>query len=270
MSALDSPPTDAAFAFEQARRRDAERRLTEQRQALARLVHEFRSPLNAIAGFAEIMEGGRFGPLGDPRYAGYARDIRVSALQLAEAVAELLAQAKFEAGQHCIEDERLSLREIVESCAPTINGLVAAKGIALKVVHRAEVALTANRQALCQIVVNLVSNAVKFSAQNAAVALDIDRDAAGRAVFSVVDSGCGIALDNLNRVKIPYAHSSLGSRGEVGTGLGLSIVAFLLEQHGGTLEIDSAPGKGTTVRAIFPEWRSDAAERATSAKRSWR
>jgi signal transduction histidine kinase len=270
MSTFESPPTEAAFAAEQVLRRDAEKRLAEQRQLLARLVHDFRSPLNAIAGFAEIMEGGHFGPLGDPRYIDYARDIRMSALQLAETVSELLDQAKFEAGQQHLADERLSLREIVEACAATINGLAAAKGIAISVAHRAEVALMADRRALCQIFVNLVSNAVKFSTQNATVALCIDRDSAGRAVFTVTDGGCGIASVDLDRVKIPYAHSSPGSRGEAGTGLGLSIVAILLEQHGGVLEIDSAPGQGTTVRAIFPEWRSDAADRAADAKRAWR
>ncbi len=270
MSSFESPPTAAAFAAEQARREDAERRLAEQRQLLARLVHDFRSPLNAIAGFAEIMEGGHFGPLGNPRYTDYARDIRMAALQLAETVAELLDQAKFEAGQRRLADERLSLREIVEGCATTINGLAAAKGIVVAVAHRAEVALTADRRALHQIVVNLVSNAVKFSTQNATVALDIDRDAAGRAVLTVADGGCGIALADLDRVKIPYAHSRPGSGGEAGTGLGLSIVAILLEQHGGTLELDSVPGKGTTVRAIFPEWRSDAVDRNACALRSWR
>jgi two-component system, cell cycle sensor histidine kinase PleC len=270
MSAFESPPTAAAFAAEQARREDAERRLAEQRQLLARLVHDFRSPLNAIAGFAEIMEGGHFGPLGDKRYEGYARDIRMSALQLAETVAEMLDQAKFEAGQPRLADERLNLREIVEGCLATINGLSAAKGIEVSIAHRAEVALTADRRALHQIFVNLVSNAVKFSTQNATVCVDVDVDAAGRTVLTVADGGCGIALDDLDRVKIPYAHSRPGSCGEVGTGLGLSIVAILLEQHGGTLEIDSVPDKGTTVRAIFPEWRSDAADRAASAKRAWR
>lgn len=270
MGPIESPPTAAAFAAEQARRRDAERRLAEQRQLLARLVHDFRSPLNAIAGFAEIMAGGHFGPLGDPRYVDYARNIRMSALQLADAVSDLLDQAKFEAGQRRLEDEWLTLREIVESCAATVAGLAAAKRIEVGVAHRAEVALMADRQALCQICVNLVSNAVKFSAQNATVALCIDRDSTGRAVLSVVDGGCGIALADLDRVKIPYAHSTFGSRGEAGTGLGLSIVAILLEQHGGNLEIDSAPGLGTTVRAVFPEWRSDAAERAAAGRRPWR
>lgn len=270
MSSSESPPTSAALAAEQALRRDAERRLAEQRQMLARLVHDFRSPLNAIAGFAEIMEGGHFGPLGDPRYVGYARDIRASALQLAETVAELLDQAKFEAGQRRLEDEWLTLREIAESCAATVAGLAAAKCIAVEIANRAEVALMADRRALCQIFLNLVSNAVKFSAPNATVVLCIDRDPAGRAVFTVADGGCGIASDDLDRVKIPYAHSSPGSRGEPGTGLGLSIVAILLEQHGGTLEIDSVPGQGTTVRAIFPEWRSDAADRAAAARRTWR
>jgi signal transduction histidine kinase len=270
MDTPGSSPTEAALAAEQARRRDAERRLAEQRQLLARLVHDFRSPLNAIAGFAEIMEGGRFGPLGDPRYAGYARDIRVSALQLAETVTQLLDQTKFEEGQYRLEDERVTLRETVEGCAATIGGLAVAKGIALAIAYRAEVALTADRRALHQIIVNLVSNAVKFSAPNATVALDIDRDAAGRAVLTVADGGCGIALADLDRVKIPYAHSSTGSCGEAGTGLGLSIVAILLEQHGGVLEIDSVPGKGTSVRAIFPEWRSGAADRAADAKRALR
>ena len=270
MSSSEPPPTEAAFAAEQARRLEAEERLAEQRQRLARLVHDFRSPLNAIAGFAEIMEGGYFGPLGDPRYVDYVRDIRMSALQLAETVTELLDQAKFEAGPPRLVDERLSLREIFDGCAATINGLAAAKKIAVTFEHRSEVVLTADRRALHQIVVNLVSNAVKFSSQNATVALDIDRDVAGRAVLSIVDGGCGIALVDQTRVKIPYAHSSLGSSGEAGTGLGLSIVAILLEQHGGILEIDSVPGKGTTVRAIFPDWRSDAADRAAAAKRAWR
>lgn len=270
MDRQGSSPTEAALAAEQARRRDAERRLAEQRQMLARLVHDFRSPLNAIAGFAQIMEGGRFGPLGDPRYAGYARDIRMSALQLAETVSDMLDQAKFEAGQRRLEDERLNLREIVEGCAATVNGLAAAKCIAVTVEYLAEVALTADRRALQQIPLNLASNAVKFSTQNATATLGVDQDAAGRVVLTVADGGCGIASDDLVRVKIRYAHSRPGSRGEAGAGLGLSIVASLLEQHGGTLEIDSAPDQGTTVRAVFPEWRSDAADRVGAARRASR
>jgi len=270
MTANESLPLETAFAAEQVRRRDAERRLAEQRELLARFAHDFRSPLNAIAGFAEIMAEGRFGPLGDRRYADYARNIRMSALQLADAVADMLDQAKFEAGQRRLKDEWLSMREIVENGSAAVAGLAAAKSVAIEIAYRAEVALMADRRALCQIYVNLVSNAVKFSPSNTTVALCIDRDAAGRAVLSVADGGCGIAWDDLDRVKIPYADSSLDSRSDVGTGLGLSIVAILLEQHGGTLEIDSAPGQGTTVRAIFPEWRSDAAERAAAAKRPWR
>jgi two-component system, cell cycle sensor histidine kinase PleC len=255
MSDPDSipPPTVAELA------RDLERaqlRLAEQRQLLARLVHDFRSPLNAIAGFAEIMETERFGPLGARRYVEYARDIRMSALQLAEIVADTLDGARFAAGNFHLDDEKLSIGSVVEAVFHTIKGLASAKRVGIDLQIQAEAIVVADRAALRQILLNLVSNAVKFTDPSGTISIRFYRNDSDCVVLEVADNGCGIAAEDIGKLTVAFAHSRRGSGGEAGTGLGLSIVAKLVELHGGTLAIDSALGEGTRVRVTLPAWRS--------------
>ena len=255
MSDSDPPPqpsyTDLVRDLDR-----AQRRLADQRQLLARLVHDFRSPLNAIAGFAEIMETERFGPLGAKRYVEYARDIRMSALQLAEAVADTLDGARFEAGKFRLDDEKISIGSVVDTTFPTIKGLASAKRVGIDIRIQAEAVVVADRTALRQILLNLVSNAVKFTDTGGAVSVRFYRNESDCVVLEVADNGCGIAADEIGRLTVAYAHSRRGSGGEAGTGLGLSIVAKLVELHGGTLEIQSKLGEGTRVLATLPAWRS--------------
>jgi signal transduction histidine kinase len=260
----DFDPMANELAVERAKRRLAERQLAEQRQFVACLIHDFRSPLNAIAGFAEIMQDERFGPLGNARYAQYARDIRSAALNLADFVADTLDRARFEAGQYRLEEDYVALAPVVERCRDALAGLAARKNIGLLFAPEDEVSLLADPRALRQIVINLLSNAIKFSNPAGRVSVEIQRDEDMRVVLAVSDQGCGIAPGDLDKLRIPYALSRPGGAGEAGTGLGLSIVHNLTALHGGSVEFENRPGGGTRVRVLLPAWRAQAQERSPS------
>ncbi|MFM7346877.1 MAG: sensor histidine kinase [Tagaea sp.] len=235
---------------------DLRARLDRQREFMARLVHEFRSPLNAIAGFAEIMADGRFGPLGNPRYVDYAKDIRSAALQLAELAGDMLDAAKFGSGRYTLEEARCDLAEALRSAVSAMRGLALRKRQTLETSLPEHLPLFADARALRQVAINLLSNAIKFTPADGAVRLSAGADAQGAIEFAVGDTGLGMSAEEISRAREPFKGSSDGVWGERGSGLGLPIVRALVELHGGTVEIASERGEGTLVRVRLPAWRA--------------
>lgn len=222
---------------------------------LANMSHELRTPLNAIIGFSELIATQPFGKI-EPRYADFAADILASGKHLLELINDLLDMAKIEAGQMPIADERVDLAPLIRSCAAMMAPRAEEGGVVVTVAAGADgPMLRGDRRAIRQILLNLVSNAVKFTQRGGSVELRAEATADGFALV-VRDTGIGISKDALSRLGEAFQQADATiSRRFGGTGLGLAITRKLLALHGGTLRFDSEPGAGTTVWAVFPAER---------------
>jgi len=223
---------------------------------LANMSHELRTPLNAIIGFAEIMRDRLLGSIGNPRYAEYAEDIHSSATHLLGIINDILDLSKVEAGRLELTEELIDLHVIVRSTVALLRDRAAAGGLEIKTeLMGPSLPLRGDERKLKQIVTNLLSNAVKFTPAGGDIVVAA-RIEERRGVLEVRDSGIGIAPEHVARALSPFGQvDSRLSRRYEGTGLGLPLARALTELHGGTLTLDSAPGRGTTVRVILPPER---------------
>lgn len=220
----------------------------------ASLGHDLKTPLNAILGYAEIMQAGLMGPMPKP-YADYPAIIHESGIDLLLMVDDLLDLARSEAGQPRLEPEPVDLAASAESVIRQLAGQAARAGVTLKLKAEADVWAEADARAVRQIWQNLVSNAVKYSERGKTVTLETRVDD-GAAVLSVTDRGAGIAPGDLVRLTEPFQQ---GTGAKPGTGLGLSVVRRFAELHGGGLKIESKPGKGTRATVTLPLSAADIA-----------
>jgi len=223
---------------------------------LANMSHELRTPLNAILGFSELLENELFGPIGDPRYLEFARDIHRSGSHLLEIIGNILDLAKVEAGQFRLDEQEFDLVDAIRGSERLIAESARRKDIALRIeAPPGGVLLKADLTRLRQILLNLLSNAVKFTPEGGRVALVCAR-AGDELALRIVDSGIGIDPTEIARVMQPFhqVDSSLARRYD-GAGLGLPLTQSLVDLHGGTMHIDSEPGAGTTVTVLLPGWR---------------
>jgi signal transduction histidine kinase len=226
-------------------------------QFLANMSHELRTPLNAVIGFSEIMTDRLFGPLGDPRYEEYARDIRESGRHLLTLINDILDLSKIEARQATLREEQVSLAEVVDACVRLVDDRAQRGNLALAIADFDEFPpLWADRIKLKQILLNLLSNAIKFTPAGGSVGLSGARNRDGSIVVRVTDTGIGMRAQDIPTALQPFrqVESSL-SRKHEGTGLGLPLTKAIVEMHGGTLAIASTPGKGTTVSFTIPAER---------------
>jgi PAS domain S-box-containing protein len=223
---------------------------------LANMSHELRTPLNAIIGFAEVIKDEMFGPLGQAKYADYANDIYTSGRHLLDLINDILDLAKLEAGKLELREEEVSLRRTVEECTTLMRNRAEKADVLLATEVEPRVGkLRCDERALKQVLLNFLSNAVKFTPPGGTVTTRLCRVAEGVAL-SVSDTGIG-----MNPAEIKVALSAFGqvdskvARQHQGSGLGIPISKSLIELHGGRLEIESTPGHGTTMTAIFPSTR---------------
>jgi two-component system cell cycle sensor histidine kinase PleC len=225
-------------------------------QFLANMSHELRTPLNAIIGFSEIIEGEFFGPVGNKRYSDYARDIAASGRHLVGLIGDVLDMSKIEAGGYTLAESELSVGDFARDTLRLMRGhaQVANVALALDMEPAADVGIRADGQALRQIAINLLGNAIKFSHSGGQVQIVVRRAKDGLE-FAVADNGIGIAEDALAHVTEPFrqAHGVAGKFG--GAGLGLSISKRLAEMHGGRLRLESTLGRGTVATVWLPASR---------------
>ncbi len=227
---------------------------------LANMSHELRTPLNAINGFSEIMAGELFGPLGDPRYKGYAADILKSGQHLLSLINDILDMAKIEAGKMTLHYERVSLKEVVEDAARLMRGRIQEAGLHLVVDAPDLPEVEADHRGLKQVLLNLISNAVKFTPEGGDIVVGLSQSAPGRIRVAVTDTGIGIAPEDVARLARPFEQvEGQHSKTTQGTGLGLALTKSLIELHGGQLTIESEPGQGTTVSFDLPVRRPETA-----------
>ncbi len=222
-------------------------------QFLATMSHELRTPLNAVLGFSEVMLNGAFGPIGNERYRGYIQDIHSSGKHLLNIVNDVLDLSKAASGKLELAEERVDAVETVRSACRLLAPRIYEAGLAITISMPPDgLVVLADERLLKQMLLNLLSNACKFTPRGGSIECALAVDAAG-VRFSVTDTGTGIPPEHLDRVLHPFVQvdSSLSRRHE-GTGLGLTLVKAMAELHGGSLQLDSAPGRGTVATVRLP------------------
>ena len=220
---------------------------------LANMSHELRTPLNAIIGFSEALERELFGPVGNPRYREYAEDIHDSGVHLLNLINDILDLSKIEAGHFNLHEEEVELDHIVASACRIVRPRAQQASIRVETsLPTPPVVLLADERALKQVLINLISNAIKFSSDGDAVRVEANIHADGLRI-AVIDQGIGIAADDIPKALEPFTQiDGTLSRSHEGTGLGLPLAKHLAELHGGSLTIESTPGQGTTVNVDLP------------------
>ncbi len=226
---------------------------------LANMSHELRTPLNAIIGFSEMMCLETFGPVGGAQYREYVRDIYDSGTHLLSLINDILDLSKVEAGKLELYEEPVDIAKAVISCLRIVKERAKENGIQLANRLGGDLPrLFADERAVKQIVLNLLSNAIKFTPVGGKGTVHAEIDEDGCFAISVTDTGIGIDADDIPKMFTPFSQvdDSL-TRKQEGTGLGLPLVKSLVEKHGGTIELESELGRGTTATIRFPAGRTN-------------
>ncbi|MEQ9151380.1 MAG: ammonium transporter [Parvibaculaceae bacterium] len=227
-------------------------------QFLANMSHELRTPLNAIIGFSEVMNGELFGPMENERYKDYVGDIHKSSSHLLSLINDILDLSKIEADRYELYEEELDVPEVVASCERMMRHRSEEAGVNLTVtVDDGLPLLMADKRALRQIMLNLVSNAVKFTPKGGSIQLAAFLEPDRRMAFRVTDTGVGMAKKDIPIALEPFRQIGKDSNiySTEGTGLGLPLTRALARMHGATLVIESEPGEGTTITVRMPHDR---------------
>ncbi len=220
---------------------------------LAAVSHELRTPLNVILGFSDVLLHEMFGSFADQRQKEYVALIRQSGQHLLDVVTSILDISRIESGTYTALPEPFRFAEAVEMCQSMMNLPAGQKDIALTTQIAADAGeINADRRAVQQMLINLASNAIKFTPDGGAVTIGAKR-IGSRLHFWVSDTGIGIAEADMANLGKPFTqvHNDYTRRYE-GTGLGLSLVKGLVALHDGTMSIESAPGEGTRVTISLP------------------
>ena len=236
------------------KRAEAERANASKTAFLANMSHELRTPLNAILGFSEIIARECLGPIGSPRYKEYAGDIHSSGAHLLSLINDLLDVAKIEAGRMEIEPHMVETARVLESALKILGPKARERRQKLSInVDDDAAILYADERALKQIVINLVSNAVKFTQEGGLVDIVARRTATGNFELMVADNGPGIPKEKIDHIFRPFSRmDNRYDSDHSGTGLGLTLVRGLAELHGGRAWMQSEQCKGTRVYVVLP------------------
>lgn len=228
---------------------------TRQLEFLATVSHEVRTPLNSIIGFAELMLHERFGPIGNTRYKGYAEDIHQSGLYALSLLNDLLDISKIEAGKFELDFTAVDVAEVVEACVASLQPLAKRTRIVLRTSLADDLPMVlADPRRLRQILLNLLTNAIKFTEEGGQVIVSgtmTDEELRLR----VRDSGVGMSKNDIAYAMIPFHQLDTSPRRQSGTGLGLPLTKALTDAIRARLELTSEPGVGTSADVIFPESR---------------
>jgi signal transduction histidine kinase len=222
---------------------------------LATMSHELRTPLNAIIGFSEMLTQEVFGPLSNDRYREYCGSIGESGHHLLAIINDVLDISKMEAGKLQLYFEEVDLQQLLDGSCRLVRPKVYEAGVELKLLacEPPLEPITADAVKLKQIVLNLLSNALKFTPPGGEIALGYGRTPEGGVYIRVTDSGIGMTEEEVAVALQPFQQvDNTHTRKYEGTGLGLPLAKGLAEQHGGKLEVESQPGRGTSVTIYLP------------------
>jgi len=238
-------------------RRHAEAANIAKSRFLAQMSHELRTPLNAILGFSEVMKSEVFGPHSVPTYKEYAGDIHNSGVHLLNLINEILDLSRIESGHYELNEEAVSLTQIVEDCHHLLNLRAKHRGLAIHESFEPDLPrLWADERAVRQTCLNLLSNAIKFTPQGGEVWLKVGWTASGGQYMSIRDNGPGIPEEEIPIVLASFGQGSNAIKtAEQGTGLGLPIAKSLVDLHSGTFTLRSKLREGTEVVVTFPPER---------------
>jgi signal transduction histidine kinase len=221
---------------------------------VANVSHELRTPLTAILGFSDLMREERFGPLGHERYRAYAEDINASGRHLLSLINDILDMSRIDAGKLELSFEEVDIADLARECARLMSAEAERCGITLEVRTAPGLPpVVADLRTMRQVVLNLLSNALKFTERGGVVSVLAALDEEGALTLVVRDSGIGMTPEELDLALTPYGQvrTKLGS-GRAGTGLGLPIARALAEANRARFHLVSAPGKGTAASITFP------------------
>lgn len=219
---------------------------------LANMSHELRTPLNAINGFSDIMKKEMFGPLGDARYKEYVNDILFSGQHLLSLINDILDMSKIEAGKMTLNTEPMIMSDMIGQVIRIVRGRADENRLKLVYEGGETPEIDADPRAVKQILLNLATNAIKFTPEGGMVRIAVEPKSAGL-IIHVSDTGIGISAEDIARLAQPFEQiDSQHSRKHEGTGLGLALSKSLVELHGGNFNISSVVGEGTTVTFTLP------------------
>lgn len=221
---------------------------------LATMSHELRTPLNAIIGFSEMMQRQLLGPIGTEKYLDYIDGIRQSGEHLLDLISDILDMSKIEAGKYTLDPEPVNLAKLTRLAISMVEGRARESCVDLGCNDFGDdIQITADRRAILQIMLNILSNAIKFTDPGGSVRLELTPTPDNKIKFSVTDTGIGIPADMLDVITKPFEQAANQyTRAHEGSGLGLAITKELTLMHGGHLDIRSTVGKGTTVSITLP------------------
>nr|WP_249729679.1 ATP-binding protein [Chelatococcus sp. YT9] len=236
-------------------KRAAEEASAQKSDFLAKISHEIRTPLNAIIGFAEVMQEERFGPIGNERYKEYLNDIHVSGGHVISLVNDLLDLAKIEAGRLDLNFASVNLNEVVAGCVALMQPQASRSRIVLRTSLAPKLPpVVADERAMRQVVLNILSNAVKFTDAGGQVIVSSALTDRGEIALRVRDTGIGMSPAEIEQALEPFRQLAT-SRRHGGTGLGLPLTKALVEANRGALSITSAKREGTLVEIVLPRTR---------------
>ncbi len=224
---------------------------------LAHMSHELRTPLNSIIGFSDFLLTEMFGPLGHDNYREYIGDINTAGNHLLEVIGDILDISKIEAGEMTLSEAPFRIDQALLDCVQMVRERAERAGLVISAKFAQGLPkFIGDELRFKQIVLNLLSNAVKFTPSGGQVRVRAAINDDGTLGLEVSDSGIGIAAADLPKVLAPFEQvRDDATHAHAGTGLGVYITMSLVELHGGSLAIDSAPGEGTTIIMSFPAAR---------------
>jgi len=237
--------------------REAQRAAAAKAEFVAKISHEVRTPLNAITGFAEVIMGERFGPIGNERYREYMKDIYAAGLHVVSVLNDLLDLSKVETGMLDMSFANVSLNELTQQCV----GIMQPQASRARIIIRTSLTpglpqVVADERSLRQIVLNLLSNSIKFTGPGGQVIVSTAFADSGEAILRVRDTGVGMSEKDVEAALEPFRQTATsGSWGSGGTGLGLPLTKALAEANRAHFSIKSAPNAGTLIEVAFPPAR---------------
>ena len=218
--------------------------------------HELRTPLNAIIGFSDMMRTRLFGPL-PGKYAEYADLIHDSGQHMLDLIGDVLDMSKVEAGKYTLQYGAFDMADVVRSCVKMVRPSADAAHVMLTVniAEQKDFIIEADRKAVRQILLNILSNAIKFTPKGGEIKITV-KSLADTLLMTVTDNGLGMSAEELETVGEPYSQTSSAQQVDArGSGLGLSLVKSLTDLHGGRFAIASQPNEGTSVDIYLPTSR---------------
>jgi len=232
------------------------------------MSHELRTPLNAVIGYSEIIKNETFGPVGSPKYREYVCDIHDSGRHLLNIINDILDLSKLETGGLELLETDVDIVEAIKASVRLVHERALTKNVTVELNCGDDLpTLRADERKLKQIIVSLLSNAVKFTDPGGTVTVNAWCRPESGYVLQVADTGIGMALEDIPKALAPFGQidSDLNRRYE-GTGIGLPLTKALVEMHSGSIDVQSKLGVGTMVTIRFPAERIGDGRHSAEAK----